>query len=216
MVIECYKNQDFRRLVNDADVVAPDGKPLSVFLQVFNGQKQEKVSGPDVFIDVLKHAGVTGKKVFFFGSTNHVLEKVVRRVQHEFPELKIAGTYSPPFRDLLPEEKKQIIDTINLAVPHFVFVALGCPKQEKWMAENQGKINACMLGVGQAFQIYAHDLKRSPKWLQDIGLEWAYRLCLEPGRLWKRYLHTNSLFLYLTIKYCIRNIFKANTLEKIN
>ena len=195
MITECYRDKELCEAVNHADVIAPDGKPVSWFLNTFQGRRQVKVSGPDIFPELLKQAARRGKKVFFYGSTNKVLKKVVARALFEFPALQIAGAYSPAFIALTEDEKNTIADMINKAGPHLVFVALGCPKQEKWMAENAGKISACMLGIGQAFQVYAEELKRAPKQIQDLGFEWAYRLSIEPNRLWKRYLRrTHSFF----------------------
>lgn len=213
MLMECYKSNDICAAVNKADLVAPDGKPLSVFMKVFHRIKQDKVSGPDVFPSLLKQASTRNKRIFFYGSTNRVLQKLVTRARTDFPGLQIVGTYSPPFRELSPGQKASIVDMINRAAPHFVFVALGCPKQESWMAEHHGKINACMLGLGQAFQVYAGELKRAPKMIQDLGFEWAYRLACEPGRLWRRYLVTNSLFLFLSIQYGLKTVLQKHLLK---
>jgi len=213
MIVECYKNKETCAAVNNANLVAPDGKPLSVFLNVFQGLDQEKISGPDLFPIILEQAALRGQTVFFYGSTSAILEKVALRAQRELPNLKIAGTYAPPFRPLNDAENQAIINIINQAAPHFVFVALGCPKQEKWMAENNHKIHSCMLGVGQALLVYAGELKRAPKWIQNLGFEWAYRLCLEPGRLWKRYLQSNSLFLLLVIRYSILKLFRVKRID---
>lgn len=215
MIVECYKNKETCAAVNNADLVAPDGKPLSVFLNVFQGLDQEKISGPDLFPILLEQAALRGLTVFFYGSTNAILEKVALRAQKEFPNLKIAGTYAPPFRPLNEDENQAIIKVINQASPHFVFVALGCPKQEKWMAENNHKIHSCMLGVGQALLVYAGELKRAPKWLQNLGFEWAYRLCSEPRRLWRRYLQTNTIFILLTLHYAIQKLTKQNRIKKL-
>jgi N-acetylglucosaminyldiphosphoundecaprenol N-acetyl-beta-D-mannosaminyltransferase len=164
----------------------------------------------DLFPAVMKKADEKNLSVYFYGSTNEVLDSIIKKAQTEYKNLRIAGSYSPPFRTLNSEEKKQIIDTINNANPDFVFVALGCPKQERWMAEHKDKINACMIGVGGAFPVYAGIQKRAPKWMQSFSLEWMYRLCQEPGRLWKRYFYTNSLFLILITSYYFKGIFFKN------
>jgi len=122
--------------------------------------------------------------------------------------LKVAGYYSPPFRTLSESEDAKITEKIRKAKPDLVFVSLGCPKQEKWMAEHKTKLNACLLGLGQAFRTYAGVEKRLPKWMRDLSLEWAYRLIQEPRRLWKRYLYTNSVFLFLAFKHLVIQFFQ--------
>jgi len=200
MVIEAYRDPEFRKVVNGADIVTADGKPLSVFLRLFYGIRQDRVCGMDVLPDILARAEKENKSVYFYGTTEDVLEAIRDRIRTQFPRLVVKGTYSPPFRVLSAQEKEEIIRRINDAAPDFVFVALGCPKQEKWMAEHRGKINACMLGLGQAFHVYAGKERRLPRWMRSLSLEWAYRLYLEPRRLWKRYLVTNSLFLLLAFQ----------------
>jgi N-acetylglucosaminyldiphosphoundecaprenol N-acetyl-beta-D-mannosaminyltransferase len=211
MVIEAYRDPEFRKVVNEANIVTADGKPLSVFLRMFYGIKQDRICGMDVLPDILSRAEKENKSVYFYGTTEEILEAIRRRVQTEFPQLVLKGTYSPPFRILSAEEKQNIISQINSAAPDFLFVALGCPKQEKWMAEHRGKINSCMLGLGQAFHVYAGKEKRLPKWMRALALEWAFRLFLEPGRLWKRYLVTNSIFLFLTFRQLIGKVFPSLT-----
>ena len=198
MVIEAHRDKSFRRVVNEADLATADGRPVSLFLRFFRKIKQDRVCGMDVLPDLLKRASAEQKSVYFYGSTENVLQAIRDKANKELPALQIKGMYSPPFRTLTEKEQTDIIDQINQAAPDFVLVALGCPKQEKWMAQHKGKVNACMLGLGQAFNTYAGLEKRIPKWMRDLSLEWTYRLYTEPGRLWRRYLSTNSLFLWLT------------------
>ena len=199
MVVEAYKDPSFNKIINEADIVAPDGKPISVFLRLFKNIKQDRVCGMDILPDLLKEAEKSGKSVYFYGTTQDTLDAIAARSKREFPNLK-TWFYSPPFRLLSDEEKHEIVNKVNIANPDLLFVALGCPKQEKWMAEHKGKVQACMLGLGQAFHVYAGKEKRLPKWMQNLSLEWVYRLVLEPRRLWKRYLVTNSLFLLFSFK----------------
>lgn len=203
MLVECNCDHQYRDMINCADLVAPDGKPVAVLVTLSARKRQEKISGPDFFNDLLAACCEKGKSVFFYGSTPSLLEKLIQRVKSRFPQLEIRGCYSPPFRALTPEENEATANLINAAGPDFLFVALGCPKQERWMAENSGKIRACMLGFGQAFQIFAGELKRAPGWMQNAGLEWAFRLFSEPGRLWRRYVYTNTYFFYLLLRYAI-------------
>jgi N-acetylglucosaminyldiphosphoundecaprenol N-acetyl-beta-D-mannosaminyltransferase len=210
MVMEAYKDPSFRTVINEANLVAPDGKPLSVFLKLSEGIKQDRICGMDLLPDLLRKAEASGKSVYFYGTTEDLLKAIEQKAKNEFPALRISGYYSPPFRDLSPAEKSHIVHRINEAAPDLVFVSLGCPKQEKWMAEHRDKIGACLLGLGQAFKVYAGQEKRLPPWMRDLSLEWVYRLYLEPGRLWKRYVFTNSHFLVLAVQaliyQCFRNL----------
>lgn len=201
MVVEGYKDRAFQQIINQASVVTPDGKPISLFLNYFANARQERVCGMDLFPDLLKQAEASGQSVYFYGTTDQVLSNLVQKARFDFPLLKISGYYSPPFRDISDEENDDIIEEIMATSPDLVFVSLGCPKQEKWMAKNSGKMRACLLGVGQAFNTYAGVEKRLPIWMRNLSLEWMYRLYLEPQRLWKRYLFTNSYFLWLTFKF---------------
>ncbi|MBL6448100.1 WecB/TagA/CpsF family glycosyltransferase [Fulvivirga sp. 29W222] len=206
MLMEAYKNTEFNTIVNNADLVAADGRPLSIFLRVFKGIRQERICGMDILPTLLCEAERQGKSVFFYGSTLEVLNSMKERALLEFPRLRIVGYYSPPFRPLKPKEKQEITRWINSLNPDLLFVSLGCPKQEKWMAEFQGKINSCMLGLGQAFSVYAGKEKRLPYWMRNLSLEWAYRLYLEPRRLWKRYLYSNTYFLLLVLKHALNQL----------
>lgn len=207
MIIEAYHDQAFQKIVNEAHVVAPDGKPLSVFIRWFFGLRQERVCGMDIFPDILKKAEEMGKSVYFYGTTDQLLKTITEKATRDFPRIKIAGYYSPPFRVLSETEKREIITMINTAAPDLVFVSLGCPKQEKWMADHKNELNACLLGLGQAFKVYAGEEKRLPKWLRDLSMEWLYRFYLEPRRLWRRYLYTNAYFLYLVVRSAVMQAF---------
>jgi N-acetylglucosaminyldiphosphoundecaprenol N-acetyl-beta-D-mannosaminyltransferase len=200
MLMEAYQQPGFNQVVNEADIVAPDGGPLSILMRHHYGIDQRRACGMDMFPDLLKAAQQNQVSVYLYGSTPEVLAAVTAKAQQEFPLLRIAGSYSPPFRPLTPEEDRAIVHAIQASGAQMVFVSLGCPKQEKWMFEHRGQIAACMLGLGQAFLVYAGMEKRLPSWARDLSLEWLYRLYLEPKRLWKRYLKTNSMFLFLAGK----------------
>jgi len=215
MVVEAYNNPQFNSVVTNADVVTPDGQPLAFFLQHLKKIDQERVAGLDIFPDLLKEAELRKKSVFFYGATDEVLKKITNKAKSQFPALKIGGSYSPPFRKLTPEEDLNIIDRLNKSNSDLIFVALGCPKQEQWMANHKPQVKGCMLGVGHAFQVYAGTAKRSPIWMQRLSLEWAYRLSEEPGRLWKRYFYTNTFFLWLTFKYFLASVFGSKKKAKV-
>lgn len=207
MVVEAYNDPSFKQVVNQATIVAPDGKPLSVFLKLFHNIKQDRVCGMDLLPDLLRRAEASGRSVYFYGGEQKVLDAIQAKAKVEYPHLKIAGLYSPPFRQLTESEKTEDIERIRDSGADLVFVSLGCPRQEKWMAENVKRLNACFLGLGQAFMVYAGLEKRLPKWMRTLCLEWAYRLVLEPRRLWKRYLVTNTAFLRMTAKYALTHKF---------
>jgi N-acetylglucosaminyldiphosphoundecaprenol N-acetyl-beta-D-mannosaminyltransferase len=201
MVVEASRDTEFMRVVNQATIVAPDGRPLSVFLRMFHNIKQDRVCGMDLLPDLLRRAEASGRSVYFYGGEQRCLDKIEMKAKKQFPDLKIAGLYSPPFRRLTEAEKREDIERIRSSGADLVFVSLGCPRQEKWMAENVKKLNACFLGLGQAFTVYAGLEKRLPKWMRALALEWVFRLIQEPRRLWKRYIYTNAEFLRMTMKY---------------
>lgn len=198
--IETYQDATFAQVVNQADIVTPDGMPLVKALAWLYGIKQDKVSGPDLMPVLLQASEKQGLKVYFYGSTDEVLDKLKDFCQVNYPKLSIAGMYSPPFRVLTEAETQTEIQQINESGANIVLVALGCPKQERWMANMKGKINAVMVGVGGAFPMLVGVQKRAPLWMQRNSLEWFYRLAQEPRRLFKRYFITNNLFIFLVFK----------------
>jgi N-acetylglucosaminyldiphosphoundecaprenol N-acetyl-beta-D-mannosaminyltransferase len=207
MTIEAHWDPKFAEMVNDADLVTPDGMPLAKAIKFLHGIKQERVAGMDLLPDLLQEAQKHNLGVFFYGGTEEMLEKTKAYVMINYPKLSHQNYFSPPFRILTSDEEIEIIDLINKSGTHFVFVALGCPKQEKWMASMKGKINACMIGIGGALPVMVGMQKRAPLWMQKLSLEWFFRLTQEPKRLFKRYFTTNSLFLYLLFKEWIKKIF---------
>jgi N-acetylglucosaminyldiphosphoundecaprenol N-acetyl-beta-D-mannosaminyltransferase len=194
-VVTTTQDVEFKVAVNNADMATPDGAPVAWALRLFGHRTQERINGPDLMIKYLAQAEKIGQTVFFYGSTESTLAKLRVALNEQFPALRIGGTYSPPFRTLTPQEDQEVVDMINDSGANVVFVGLGCPKQEKWMAEHRGRVNAVMIGVGAAFDYHSGVVRRAPLWWQQHGLEWAYRLGSEPRRLFKRYLVTNTLFL---------------------
>ncbi len=154
------------------------------------------------------------ESVFFYGSTNDVLNKIKDKVKTEFPRLNIAGMIAPPFRDLSQDELDKYVKIINESGAKYVFIGLGCPKQEIWMAQNSPKINALLLGVGGAFEVYCGIKKRAPFWMRKYSLEWVFRLKQDPKRLWKRYLYTNLLFSYFFVKQLILHKLDYNKIQE--
>lgn len=210
MTIEGVLSESFQEVVNNADITTPDGMPLAKAIKFIYSIAQDRVAGMDLMPDLIKKCAEDNMSIYLYGSTDKVLEKITAKATQEFPTLKIES-YSPPFRVLSNEEESEIVNQINKFNPDFVFVALGCPKQEKWMAEHKDKVNSCMIGLGGAFEVYADVKNRAPKWMQDNSLEWLYRLIQDPKRLWKRYFVTNSLFVLLFIKQYILSRFKSDS-----
>lgn len=194
-VVTTTTDVEFKIAVNNADMATPDGAPIAWTLRRTGHPDQERINGPDLMMKYLAEAERLEQTVFFYGSTEATLAKLRVELSKQFPLLRIAGMHSPPFRPLSREEDEQEIDMINQSGANVVFVGLGCPKQEKWMADHRGRINAVMIGVGAAFDYHAGVVKRAPLWWQRNGLEWLYRLGSEPRRLFKRYLVTNTLFI---------------------
>lgn len=204
MCIEAWADDHFAAVVNAADIVTPDGMPLVVALKIIHGIVQQRVDGMSLLPRLLERAQTEKLSVFFYGSTQDVLDAMLSKTNQSHPNLNVAGCWSPPFRNLTPEEETDIVARINDSGANLVLVALGCPKQERWIASMKGRIRAVMIGVGGAFPVYAGLQQRAPAWMQRWALEWLFRLGQEPRRLLKRYLVTNSLFLFLMIKELFR------------
>lgn len=197
MVMEAYDDATFRQLVNAADLVTPDGMPLVWGLRLLGARGHERVYGPELTPRVLAAAEAVGIPVGFYGGAPAVLEQLLERVCQAYPRLEIAYAESPPFRPLTPEEDEEVVRKINESGTRVLFVSLGCPKQERWMADHQGRIRAVMLGVGAAFDFLAGTKPHAPHWMRHTGLEWLFRLITEPRRLWRRYLYHNPRFVAL-------------------
>lgn len=210
MLVEGYLDKSFQSIVNHADTATPDGMPLVKAMKMLYGIDQDRVAGMDLMPELMRVSEEKGLSIFLYGSTEEILKQIVTMAKAEFPALNL-NVFSPPFRELSEKEKSEIVEKINCCNPDFVFVALGCPKQEKWMAEHKGKIHSCMIGLGGAFEVYAGVKERAPKWMQHNSLEWLYRLVQDPKRLWKRYLVTNTLFIILFLKQLVKTrLFKNN------
>ncbi|HEX4957471.1 MAG TPA: WecB/TagA/CpsF family glycosyltransferase [Lacibacter sp.] len=200
-LIESYRNPDICTKVNKIDFVVPDGQPIRWALNFFyNTELKDRVYGPQLTLEVLKQANAKNLKVFLFGSTELTLQKFTLFITTMFPEVEICGIHIDRFREATPEEDAADIRKINESGANIVLVGRGCPRQEIWVSDHLGKINAAMMAVGAAFDFHAGVIKQAPRWMQQRGLEWLYRLVKEPKRLWKRYLITNSFFIYLVIK----------------
>ena len=195
------EDAEYRRVLNGAAFVFPDGNPIVARQQSRGFIGAERVAGPD-FMDHMFRDTKDGKvSHYFYGASQKTLDALKENLEERYPGIVIKGMYSPPFRDLTEEEKEADIKRINDAEADIVWIGLGAPKQEKWMALNRGKIHGVMMGVGAGFDFHAGTIKRAPVWIQKIGFEWLYRLFQDPGRLIKRYAITNAkYFFYLTLE----------------
>lgn len=193
-VVSGARDARFKRILNEADMVTPDGAPIAWAMRQLGFPDQERINGPDLMWRYLARAEQQQQTVFFYGSSIKTLAHLRLALARVFPDLRIGGMHSPPYRSLTAAEDAAEVDFINRSGAQVVLVSLGCPKQEEWMASHRGRINAVMVGVGAAFDYHAGVLRRAPLWWQAHGLEWLYRLLAEPRRLFKRYATTNTLF----------------------
>lgn len=200
VVVSARSDQQFSHAVSGADMATPDGAPVAWTLRRKGADDQQRINGPDLMWRLCSAAQERGMKVGLYGATDATLNRLLAVMRKSFPSLDICYVYSPPFRQLTEEEDLVICNEIEQRNVGLLFVGLGCPKQEKWMSAHRGKIHAVMIGVGAAFDYHAGTISRAPLWMQRNGLEWLHRLLSEPRRLWKRYFHTNSIFILLTIK----------------
>lgn len=197
-LVESIWNQDLNAQVNKIDMVVPDGQPVRWALNFFHNVKlKDRVYGPTLTLHVLKKASALNLKVYLYGSTSDTINKLVAFINKNYPGVKVCGIHADRFRDATPEEDQEDIEKINNSGAHIVLVGRGCPRQEMWVADHLGKVNAVMMAVGAAFDFHAGKVKQAPVWMQNNGLEWLYRLTREPKRLWRRYLYTNLFFIYL-------------------
>jgi N-acetylglucosaminyldiphosphoundecaprenol N-acetyl-beta-D-mannosaminyltransferase len=196
-VMESYDSPAFGRVMNEADMVTPDGMPLVWGLKRLGYPRASRVYGPDLTPIVLRLAAEAQIPVGFYGSTPAVLQRLREVLLARFPTLQIAYEWSPPFRPLTPQEDADAVAAINNSGARILFIGLNTPKQDYWMAEHRGKVQAVMVGVGAAFDFIAGTKVQAPRWMMRIGMEWFFRLVTEPRRLWKRYLKHNPRFVAL-------------------
>lgn len=205
MTMEAHDDLLFREVVNQADLVTPDGMPLVWMMRWMGGKDQERVYGPELMLRLSKAAAEAGLPIGLYGGTLEANERLAINLTKLYPDLRIIYKYAPPFRMLTKEEDQNIVEKINSSGARILFVGLGCPKQERWMADHKSRILAVMLGVGAAFDIYAGLKPQAPTWMQKIGMEWLFRLMTEPKRLWKRYLYHNPRFIILSMREIWKN-----------
>jgi N-acetylglucosaminyldiphosphoundecaprenol N-acetyl-beta-D-mannosaminyltransferase len=196
-VMEAHDDPSFLEVMDDADLVTPDGMPLVWGLRTLGVPGATRVYGPELTPIVLREAERADLPVGFHGSSPDVLETLLTRVREDHPSLRVVYAVSPPFGATSPEDDRRTVEAIEASGCRILFVGLGCPKQERWMTEHHGRVQAVMLGVGAAFDFLAGTKRQAPERLQRMGLEWLFRLVTEPRRLWKRYLKHNPRFVAL-------------------
>lgn len=194
-LVVAQRDEALRRALEGAALATTDGMPLVWLCRKAGFRSAGRVCGPDLLAAMAAQSVHTGHRHYFYGGTPATTAALVQRLSREYPGIAIAGWQAPPFRPLTPEEDEAAVAAINATRPDFVWIGLGLPKQEKWMAAHQGRIAGTMLGVGAAFDFHAGVKARAPRWMQVSGTEWLFRLACEPRRLARRYLIDNSLFL---------------------
>jgi N-acetylglucosaminyldiphosphoundecaprenol N-acetyl-beta-D-mannosaminyltransferase len=198
MCIEAYDSVKFKQVVNNSDLVLADGKPLSACLKLFGVNGGQQVRGADITRELLSRSSSGEYVIGFYGGTPEAIRLISKMISRDYPNVKLGCAISPPFRQLSEKESNNFINQINDSGVQILLVGLGCPKQEQWMAKHKIKVNAVMVGVGAVFDFLSGTKKEAPKWIQDIGFEWLFRLLSEPRRLWKRYLIYSPRFIW----YC--------------
>jgi len=196
-VMEARKDPGFRKIQDSADLALPDGMPLVWMGRLHGHPLRRRVYGPDLLLDFCRQTEGKSYSHFFYGGAPGVGEKLAEEMKRRFPETKIAGAYSPPFRPLNRQEDTNVVEMINQAAPDVLWVGLGCPKQERWIYEHRNRLRVPVIaGIGQAFDIHSGRVTQAPRWMREHGLEWLFRFCSEPRRLWRRYLVYNAEFLF--------------------
>lgn len=198
-VMESFDSPEFRRITNTADLVTPDGMPVVWALRALGHASASRVYGPDLTPHVLARAEREDIPVGFYGGSTKVLAALLDVVKSRYPSLRVAYSFSPPFRPLTAQEDEDVSSKINASGCRILFIGLNTPKQDYWMEAHRGRVQTVMLGVGAAFDFLAGAKPQAPLWMRRNGLEWAFRLATEPGRLWKRYLKHNPRYVLLIL-----------------
>ncbi|MDQ3630048.1 MAG: WecB/TagA/CpsF family glycosyltransferase, partial [Actinomycetota bacterium] len=195
-VMACQEDPELRKAVVDSDLTVPDGQPLVWAMNALGHNLTSRVYGPDLMARYCERSMATGTKMFLYGGRNQgALVQLALNLRRRYPGVQIVGGYSPPYRPLTGEEEDGILAEINRSGADVVWVGIGVPKQEKWMAQMRPRLDApVLIGVGAAFDFHAGLVPQAPAFMQSAGMEWGYRLAREPRRLWKRYLRYNPRF----------------------
>jgi N-acetylglucosaminyldiphosphoundecaprenol N-acetyl-beta-D-mannosaminyltransferase len=199
-VTEAQRDPNLLRVLNDADLVVPDGMPLVWLARLRGFRLKRRVYGPELMLSFCEATAGKGYRHFLYGGSPEVCDVLDETLRQRYPGIRMVGTYSPPFRPLTAEESADIVEMINRVAPDVVWVGLSTPKQERWMHEHRKQLNApVLIGVGAAFDINSGAKKQAPEWMREHGFEWLFRLVQEPRRLWRRYLVCGSQFVFLVL-----------------
>ena len=194
--VTAYRDEEYRNVQNNAAMNIPDGKPLSIVQRHSGFKNAGRVPGPDLMPEIFRLSEKKGYRHYFYGSRQETLDALKVKLAEEYPKMNVVGMYSPPFRPMTEEEDEEAIRNINECNPDFIWIGLGAPKQEKWMAAHDGRVCGVMLGVGAGFDFHAGTIKRAPLWMQEFCMEWLFRIGQDPKRLFPRYLDTNFSFVF--------------------
>jgi N-acetylglucosaminyldiphosphoundecaprenol N-acetyl-beta-D-mannosaminyltransferase len=207
--VRACEDKDYFDCLASANLCVADGMPLVWLLRRKGRHLQERVYGPDLMLILCERAAKEKWRCFLYGGKPGVPETLRDTLVSRYPELNVAGTYSPPFQALTAEEDAEVCAMVNAAKPDILWVGLGSPKQDLWMHEHRDRLNVSVMhGVGAAFDFLSGRVRQAPRWMMNAGLEWLFRLIMEPRRLWKRYTITNLKFLYYIVT---REIFKTRS-----
>ncbi len=196
-LMSCQRDPDLRAIHNRAGMVTPDGMPLVWLSRAAGYRHVRRVYGPDLLLAACQDGLARGYRHFFYGGGAGIAERLAERLQARFPTLQVAGTFTPPFRALSSAEDAEITELLARSGAHIIWVGLGMPKQERWMAAHTARLPQVLIGVGAAFDFHSGAKKQAPLWMQRRGLEWLFRLLSGPRRLWRRYLTTIPPFVVL-------------------
>ena len=198
LCMETFWDTETRDICHNADLVAPDGKPIVWAIRRLGHTEQEQVAGPDLMIALCRKAAQQKIPIGLYGGTEESLQALQANLQRQFPSLQIGYAFAPPFRPAGASVTEAELQAIRKSGAKLLFVGIGCPKQEKWMAKHKEHLPLVMLGVGAAFLFHSGQLQRAPHWMRKFGLEWLFRLLQEPRRLFGRYVKTNLAYLWHT------------------
>ncbi len=195
-IMMSYRDAEFFMCQNGGITSIPDGGPLKTYGQKHGYKDMERITGPDLMLELFKVSEEKGLSHYFYGTTQETLDKMKEKLQREYPNLKIAGMRPSLFRNPTEEEDKEIVEIINQTKPDFVWFSLGAPKGNYFVSNHQGVINGFMMSVGAGFDYYADNIKRAPEFMQEHDLEWLFRVFQEPKRMAKRYFNIIPRFLW--------------------
>ena len=200
-IVDCCCDEQYRRVVNEAGMVTPDGMPVVWAGKLKGGKHIARTYGPDLMLALCAFGEERGYRHFFYGGIPQNCDALEKRLKERFSSIKVAGRISPPYRNVGAMESNDVISQINAAKPDILWIGLGSPKQDFWMHQHRAQLDVpVMIGVGAAFDFLAGTKRQAPRWMRNSGLEWLFRLCCEPKRLWRRYLIGNAQFLYFLAK----------------